>query len=78
MTIILAIVVGYLYYSQTVPPGFPIAPPKGVSDDSYAKFKDLKFNFSALNDEQFKKLKTYGDYPIRSDGSGREDIFAPY
>lgn len=76
--VLLAVVIGYLYYSQTMAPGYPTTPPRGSTDASYLQFKDLKLDFAALNADLFGKLKTYGDYPIQPGGAGREDIFGAF
>lgn len=76
--VILAVIIGWLYYSQTTATGYENPPPKGITDPAFMKFKNIRFDFGTLKEGSFANLKTYGEYPIRPDGSGRGDIFSDY
>lgn len=77
--IALGFIAGYFYYSQALQnPPPPVQPINISADDSLAKFKDLKFNFSILDDEKFKALKILGESPVQPGVKGKTDLFAPF
>ena len=78
LLMLLAIVVGSVYYSQIEPPGYVAVPPKGSTDGAFLKFQTIRFDFDSLESANgFASLKTYRDYPVQPGGVGRDNIFAP-
>ncbi len=75
--ILLGLIAGYFYYSQVLQ-GQPtsIAPSTVLPNDTLSKFKDFKFNFSILDDPQFKSLKIFGDSPVLPGQTGKPDAFS--
>lgn len=79
IAIILAgLIGGYIYYSQTPVETSPIQTVSISADDNLSKFKDLKFDFSILDDARFQALKIFGESPVLPGSTGRTDIFAPF
>lgn len=69
---------GYFYYSQTSTEPMPQALPAANIADNLSKFKDLKLDFSGLDNLTFKALKIFGESPVQPGSTGRIDIFAPF
>lgn len=78
--IFLAIVSGYLYYSQILKGQSQPAPAITIpAQDGLSKFSELKsFNFSIFDDEKFKSLRTLGESPVEPGPTGRNDPFLPF
>jgi len=76
--LIASLIGGYFYYVQVLKPeALPIQ--TGVSaTDTLSKFKDLKLDFSILDDAKFKSLKIFGESPVQPGATGRVDLFAPF
>ncbi len=75
LIVVLGIIVGYVMYSQTS--GESVDVPLSVAGDtSYVKFKDLHFDFSLFQNQQFNSLVIYGEYPIQPGVVGKQDPFA--
>ena len=75
----LGLIAGYFYYSQALQDqALPIQPISIPAEDKLAKFKDLKLNFSAVDDLTFKVLRIFGESPVQPGSTGRVDIFAPF
>ena len=75
----LGFIAGYFYYSQTLSDqALPIYPIIIPADDNLIKFKDLKLDFSALDNLTFKNLRIFGESPVQPGATGRGDIFAPF
>ena len=51
--------------------------PAAINDDSYLKFKDIRFDLSLFEQKQFQTLKTFGEYPIKPGVTGKQDLFSP-
>ncbi len=75
----LGLFIGYFYYSQTSQDQvFPVAPTNGITEGNISKLKDLKLDFSGLDNLTFKALKIFGESPVQPGSTGRIDIFAPF
>ena len=75
----LGLIAGYFYYSQALQDQTPPIASVDISvDENLAKLKDLKFDFSGLDNLTFKNLKIFGDSPVLPGATGRTDIFAPF
>ncbi|MEK7583472.1 MAG: hypothetical protein AAB483_03690 [Patescibacteria group bacterium] len=75
LIVLLGGMVGYFLYAQQGDKA--LVAPAAISDASYLKFKDLKFDFSVFQQPQFQGLKTFGEYPLQSGVTGKQDLFAP-
>lgn len=76
---LLGFIVGYFYYSQVLQDqALPISPIDIAVDDGLAKFKDLKLDFSAMDNLTFRSLRIFGESPVQPGSSGRTDPFAPF
>lgn len=76
---VFGLIAGYFYYSQALQDQtLPIAPVDISVDENLAKLKNLKFDFSGLDNLTFKTLKIFGDSPVQPGPTGRTDIFAPF
>ena len=70
---------GYMYYSQIANPGIEPVPPAPVSaDDNLGSFRDFDLSFEFADNEQYKSLKTFGEFPVTPGTLGKKDIFAPF
>ena len=68
--------VGYFLYAQQSGDEF-LQLPAAINDNSYLKFKDMRFDFSLFEQKQFQTLKTFGEYPIKPGATGKQDLFSP-
>ncbi len=75
LIVFLGLIAGIIYYFGLIKPEPPAAP-KTYTD--LLKFRTVKFNFSALGNESFENLKTFGNIPVRPGVTGREDIFVSF
>ena len=70
---------GYFYYSQVLQDKtLPITTVNVPVDDNFVKLKQLKLDFSGLDNLTFKTLKIFGESPVQPGLTGRVDVFAPY
>lgn len=75
----LGLILGYFYYASVLKdeavtiPAFEIP-----ADDNLAKFKDIKLDFSFVDDLKFGALKIFGESPVQPGVTGKTDIFAPF
>ncbi|MBI2063353.1 MAG: hypothetical protein HYT61_03930 [Candidatus Yanofskybacteria bacterium] len=76
--IILGLIVGYFYYNQTSQDQSVSVVPASLTDVNFSKFKDLKLDFSGLDNLIFKTLRIFGESPVQPGSTGRIDIFAPF
>ena len=67
--------VGYFLYTQKGS-GEAFSLPAAIQADSYLKFKDMRFDFSLFQQKQFQTLKIFGEYPIKSGVTGKQDLFS--
>lgn len=75
LIVLLGAMVGYFLYSQNSGSGsFQL--PAAINDDSYLKFKDMRFDFSLFQQKQFQSLKTFGEYPLKPGVTGKQDLFS--
>ncbi len=78
LIVLVGIVGGYLYYSQTIKPSEATTPPAPVAaNDDLRAFQDLKLDFSILNDTVYKSLSVFGEAPVNPGITGKKDLFAP-
>lgn len=78
LIIVLGFAAGYFYYSQwAVSARVLIEPPLVVGRDDLDKFKDLKIDFSILDNKKYKALEVFGEAPVNPGVTGKKDIFAP-
>ncbi len=79
LIVLTGLVGGYVFYSQWIQPSEAAvpAPPIGNTRDGLSEFKDMKINFSILNDATYKGLITSGESPVNPGVTGKKDLFAP-
>ena len=78
LIVLVGVVVGYLYYSQSIAPTQQLTEPSMISDkDDLKKFDNLKLNFDILKDGKYRSLQTFGESPVNPGTTGKKDIFAP-
>ncbi len=65
-----------MYYSQGSVDEV-VVPPLEKTKDDLSKFKDLKIDFTALDNPLIKDLKVFGESPLVPGLAGKKDIFAP-
>jgi len=76
---VLGLIAGYFYYSQALHEQIlPVSPINISATDELVKFKNLKLDFSALDNLVFKTLRIFGESPVQPGSTGRADPFAPY
>ena len=75
LIVVLGGMVGYFLYSQKVS-GEISSLPSEIQDESYLKFKDMRFDFSLFQQKQFQSLKIFGEYPIKTGVTGKQDPFS--
>lgn len=75
LIILLGVVLGYLYNSQTDPTAsVPTVPPKDQLT-TLQPFTNLKIDYSLLTSNQFQQLKIFGELPVQPQAGGRSDPF---
>ena len=75
----MGLVFGYLGYSQADDPiaGLLIDQPS-IKTEDLDSFKNLKIDFSVLDDERYRELEIYGENPVDPGIVGeRKNPFAP-
>ena len=78
LIIAIGLVGGYVVYSQWLKPAEALIPPPAISSqDSLSTFKDLKIDFSILDNPAYKSLITSGESPVNPGITGKTDLFAP-
>ena len=76
---VLGLIAGFFYYSRALQDQIFLVSPINISaDDRLVKFKDLKLNFSVLDNLTFKTLRIFGESPVQPGSTGRIDPFAPF
>ncbi len=77
--VLLGLIAGYFYYSQFLVDNYPQLSPVAIAkNDTLLQFKGTSFNFSVLDSNIFRALKTLGESPVNPGQTGRVDIFAPF
>jgi hypothetical protein len=75
---LVGLVGGYIVYSQWLKPlGTPLPPPLLTNQDSLTAFKNLKIDFSVLDNAISQGLIISGESPVNPGVTGKKDIFAP-
>lgn len=78
LIIALGFIVGLMYYQQTsADEPYDIPLPVSIRDDTYIKFKDLRFDLSIFQNQNFSSLRTFGEFPVDPGFTGKRDLFAP-
>ena len=78
LIVLIGLVGGYVAYSQWISPMQAVIPPPPVSNqDSLTAFKDLRIDFSVLNNALSKELIISGESPVNPGATGKQDLFAP-
>ncbi len=78
LIIAIGLVGGYVAYSQWLKPAETLIPAPAISNqDSLAAFKNLKIDFSVLDNSAYKSLITSGESPVNPGITGKKDLFAP-
>jgi len=78
LVIIMGIVAGYIYYTSIAQSAFVVPPPIAKTYNDLIKFKDISFDLDILNDEDFSRLRVFGESPVRPGITGKVDLFAPF
>ena len=75
LVILLGMVLGYLYNSQTDPAAeiTPVAP--NLQLTSLKSLESLKIDYTALQNSQFQALRTFGELPVRTEQGGDQNPF---
>ncbi len=77
--ILLALVFGFVFYFQILKPGqvneYEIAPSIRSSILELKNYKTLQFNFSLFDLPEFKSLRIFGEAPVKTAPSGKQDLF---
>jgi hypothetical protein len=81
LIIVLGFIAGYYYDTSFNIPG-PVPLPASIVQrekgaDALAPFKDLKIDFSILDNNRYKKLQVYGEQPVNPGQTGKRNLFAP-
>lgn len=79
LILVVALAVGYLYYSQSIQPAqLPISSSPISTKDDLLIFKDISIDFSILDNTKFKSLRVFGESPVRPGVTGKRDLFGPF
>ena len=75
LIILLGLVLGYLYNSQSDPTAsVPVVSAKNQLS-SLQQFTNLKIDYSLLTSTQFKQLQIFGELPVQTQAGGKSDPF---
>ena len=78
LIVMLGLMSGYFYYNQTSSDQtYELVLPAIAQDKEFLKFKDLKFDLSLFQNEEFSRLRTFGEFPIEPGVTGKRNIFSP-
>lgn len=78
LIVLIGLVGGYIVYSQWIAPTEALIPPTPISSqDTLTTFKNLKIDFSVLDNPGYKSLITSGESPVNPGITGKKDLFAP-
>jgi hypothetical protein len=78
LILIVAFAFGYLYYSKLIVSNQIVISPLPFALDDLDKFKNININFSVLENEKFKTLKIFGEFPVKPTATGKKNLFAPF
>ncbi|HUO75714.1 MAG TPA: hypothetical protein VMU12_02250 [Candidatus Paceibacterota bacterium] len=75
LIIVLGVVLGYLYNSQTNPADS--VPPVPTKDQltTLQPFTNLNIDYSLLTSNQFQQLQVFGELPVQPQAGGRSNPF---
>ena len=78
LVISIGLIAGYIIYSQWLKPAEMVIPAPAIgSQDSLETFKNLKIDFTVLDNPAYKSLITSGESPVNPGITGKKDLFAP-
>ena len=75
LIILLGVVLGYLYNSQSDPTSsVPVVPAKDQLT-TLQPFTSLKIDYSLLTSNQVRQLQVFGELPVQTQAGGKSDPF---
>lgn len=78
LIVLIGLVGGYVVYSEWLKPAETLVPAPLINNqDSLNTFKNLKIDFTVLDDPAYKSLVTSGESPVNPGITGKKDPFAP-
>ena len=75
LIILLGLVLGYLYNSQSDPAASVPAVPAQDQLTTLQPFSNLNIDYSLLTSTQFKQLQVFGELPVQPQTGGRSNPF---
>lgn len=79
LVIVLGIAAGYIYYSF-IAKGGEAAPAltQSTQGKTLEAFRDMKIDWTILDNSVFKTLQVFGESPVSTQAPGKKDLFAPF
>ncbi len=78
LLVVVALLGGYVYYTQVIKGTEIVAPPLPVSQqDDLKSFQNLNIDLTVLDNPIYRSLNTFGEVPVSPGVTGKKDIFAP-
>lgn len=78
LIVAMGLVFGYMTYSSADDPTAALSLNEVAVKDDFQSFKNLKIDFSILDDERYRSLEVYGENPVDPKITGEKDNpFAP-
>lgn len=75
LIMLLGLVGGFLYNSQSDPAASVPAVPPALQLTSLRSLESLRIDFAVLENEQFRQLRVYGELPVDPGTGGTNDLF---
>lgn len=75
LIMVLGLVLGFLYNSQTDPASEVVPVPANLQLTSLKGLENLRIDYAALQSEAFKTLRVYGELPVRPEAGGKTNPF---
>jgi len=75
LIMMLGLVVGFLYNSQADPASEVTPVPANFQLISLKGLENLRIDYTALQSEAFRSLRTYGELPVQAGSGGKTNPF---
>jgi len=75
LIMLLGLVLGFLYNSQTDPASEVTPVPANLQLTSLKGLESLRIDYAALQSEAFKSLRVYGELPVQPAAGGKTNPF---
>lgn len=75
LIILFGLVGGYLYAGSLDPTASIPPVPANISTSTLKKFKNMRVNYSILENEQYQELRIFGTYPVPTSAPGKTNPF---